>query len=463
MRMNRLAPFAALSLATGMGAVAAATSRAEDWRSPLVLAMLFAFAVAADRFPIETRSGSTMVGSLPVFVLASICFGPAPAAVIAVVASLVQPRKAWQLVVGDLGVYTTFLVVAGLAARAGADFLDGWGDLWFLLLSAATYMFAWGLNIMLVVSYMRVLRGRRIDWLGTVVRPLLATTLAHAVATAALVYGYERLGAAAIVFAGIVVLTYSRLQRDLMAAERLRDEAQERNEELAAANERLRRAHFGAMRSLVRSIHLHDHMTARHSAAVARYARAIARAAGCTEAEQQLVHTAGLLHDVGKHILDDKILKGDSKLDDDQWELVKRHPEEGARLVRMLEGQHDVAAIIHAHHERVDGRGYPRGLAGEEIPKLARMISIADTYDVMTARDSYRDPVSAAEAVAELRRVAGAQLDRELVEIFVREVLGHADTAFGHGDDADFEAELAFERLGDESPDDAGTSAPVAA
>jgi hypothetical protein len=85
----------------------------------------------------------------------------------------------------------------------------------------------------------------------------------------------------------------------------------------------------------------------------------------------------------------------------------------------------------------------------------------------MTARDSYRDPVSSADAIAELRRVSGGQLDGELVDIFVREVLGHADTAFGHGDDADFEAELAFERLGDTavaSPGpDAGAAASVAA
>src|SRR4051795_7977236 len=194
------------------------------------------------------------------------------------------------------------------------------------------------------------------------------------------------------------MVVYSRLQRDLIEAERLRDEAEERSAELAAANERLRRSHFGAMRSLVRSIHLHDRMTARHSAAVARYARAIARAAGCSKREQQLVHTAGLLHDVGKHILDDAILKGDTKLDDEQWELAKRHPEGGPRMVRLREGQAAVAEIIHAHPERVAGRGYPRGLAGEEVPRLSRMISIADTYDVMTARDSYRDPVSSAAA-----------------------------------------------------------------
>jgi putative nucleotidyltransferase with HDIG domain len=406
--------------------------------------VLFAFAVVADRFEITTRTGSMLVGNMPVFVLAAALFGPAPAVAIAVAASLTQPRKNWHLVVGDLAVFATFPLLTGFAVRAVHDHVPGIASPWFALVVAGAYLLSWSLNVALVVAYMRALRGRdmRVE-LAAIWRPLVSTQLALALATAALAYAYVRLGAAAIVFAGGLIVAYSRLQRDLIAAERLRDEAQERNEELAAANERLRRAHFGAMRSLVRSIHLHDQMTARHSAAVARYARGIAKAAGCSEEDQQLVHTAGLLHDVGKHILDDAILKGDTKLDDEQWELVKRHPEEGARIVRLLEGQEAVAEIIHAHHERVDGRGYPRALAGEDIPRLSRMISIADTYDVMTARDSYRDPVSSAAAVAELRRVSGAQLDGELVEIFVRSVLEHEEASFAHGDDADFEAELA--------------------
>jgi HD-GYP domain-containing protein (c-di-GMP phosphodiesterase class II) len=134
------------------------------------------------------------------------------------------------------------------------------------------------------------------------------------------------------------------------------------------------------------------------------------------------------------------------KLTDEEWEIVKRHPERGAELVGHLPNHADVAAIILAHHERIDGRGYPRGLSGEEIPLLSRMISIADTYDVMTGRDSYRSPVSSAEAIEELRRVSGSQLDGELVEIFVEKVLATEDVAFRHGDDADFEAELEAER-----------------
>jgi putative nucleotidyltransferase with HDIG domain len=443
MRVSRIAPIVALAAAAACGVVAVLSSRPSDWRSPAVLAVLLAFAFVADRAEITTRTGASLVGSLPVYVLATAVFGPAPAVAMAALAVLTQPRKAWQLVAGDLGVLVGFLFATGVAVRAASAAVPDQRSPWFALLVAGAYLLAWSLNVCLVVGYMRALRGRdvRVQILS-VWRPMLWTQLATGLGTAALAYAYVRLGAPVLIFAGGLMVVYSRLQRDLIEAERLRDEAHERNEELAAANERLRRAHFGAMRSLVRSIHLHDQMTARHSAAVARYARGIAKAAGCSEEDQQLVHTAGLLHDVGKHILDDAILKGDTKLDDEQWELVKRHPEEGARIVRLLEGQEAVAEIIHAHHERVDGRGYPRGLAGEAIPRLSRMISIADTYDVMTARDSYRDPVAPDAAIAELRRVAGAQLDADLVEVFVRDVLGHDETGFAHGDDADFEVEL---------------------
>jgi putative nucleotidyltransferase with HDIG domain len=449
MRVSRIAPFAALALASAAGCVAVLASRPGDWREPAVLALLFAFAFAADRVEITTRAGASLVVSLPIHVLVAALFGPAPAVAICVGTSLTQPRKAWELVAGDLAVSSTFPLLTGLAVRAVAANGPDVASFWFALVLVGAYLVAWALNMAVVVAYMRALRGRDVRFqLAALWRPMLWMQFALGCGTAALAYAYLRLGAGALVFAGVLLVVYSRLQRDLMEAERLRDVAQARSDELAAANERLRRSHFGAMRSLVRSIHLHDHMTARHSAAVARYARAIARAAGCSEHDQHLVHTAGLLHDVGKHIFDDAILKGDSKLTDEQWEVVKRHPEEGARIVRLLEGHEEVADIILAHHERIDGRGYPRGLSGDEIPRLARMISIADTYDVMTARDSYRDPVPPADAIAELRRVAGAQLDPELVEVFVHDVLGHDDTGFGHGDDADFEVELALGRAG---------------
>ena len=108
---------------------------------------------------------------------------------------------------------------------------------------------------------------------------------------------------------------------------------------------------------------MRDAMTARHSTAVARYAREVARMLGVSDREQDLIHTAALLHDIGKFIFPDSILFAERKLTDDEWETVKLHPEQGARLVGRIEGYGPVAEIIHSHHERVDGRGYPAGPA----------------------------------------------------------------------------------------------------
>jgi HD-GYP domain-containing protein (c-di-GMP phosphodiesterase class II) len=132
-------------------------------------------------------------------------------------------------------------------------------------------------------------------------------------------------------------------------------------------------------------------------------------------------------------------------LTEEDWELIKRHPYEGARIVSQIDGYTPVGDIILAHHERIDGLGYPRGLTGDEIPELARIIAVADTYDAMTARDSYAEPRSSFEAIAEMRRVSDAQLDGRYVELFV-EMLADKTLAYRHGEDADFEAELALDK-----------------
>jgi putative nucleotidyltransferase with HDIG domain len=186
-------------------------------------------------------------------------------------------------------------------------------------------------------------------------------------------------------------------------------------------------------------------MTARHSAAVARYSRALARAAGLPDEDLEVVHTAGLVHDIGKFIFPDSILRGGRKLSDEEFEIIKLHPGQGASIIRRVDGFERVADVVLAHHERIDGKGYPNRVAGDDIPVLSRIIAIADTFDVMTARDSYRRPVSAADAIAELRRVSGSQLDGTLVELFV-DLLEHESLSFGHNDDEDLEAELRVER-----------------
>ena len=105
---------------------------------------------------------------------------------------------------------------------------------------------------------------------------------------------------------------------------------------------------------------------------------------GLDEREQDLIHTAALLHDIGKFILPDSVLFANRKLTNEEWELIKLHPEQGAKLVERIEGYGPVAEIVLHHHEKFAGGGYPAGIAGEEIPLGARILSVADTYDVMT-------------------------------------------------------------------------------
>jgi putative nucleotidyltransferase with HDIG domain len=236
----------------------------------------------------------------------------------------------------------------------------------------------------------------------------------------------------------IVILIFQYLARALLRSE-------DRAEQLEARSVRLASMQLGMLVTLVETLALRDRMTARHAAAVARYARMLAREMGLDESEQDLAHTAGLLHDIGKFALPDRILHAEI-LSDEDWAVVRRHPQEGATLVGRLDGYGPVAEAILYHHERVDGNGYPAGLIGGEIPLVSRILAVCNVYDTLTARDSYRSPMTPQDAISELRRVAGRQLDAEIVDKFVAMLEREGPVTFAHGDDADFEAELAFER-----------------
>ncbi len=442
MRGSRFAPTCALLATAAATAVALLTSRSGDWDKPVVFVLVGTMALIADRYVIRSPTGTIVVATHPVFVLGMVALGPVPMLLIGQAVVFANRPKKVQVLVGNAAVYAVFLVAGSLLARLMRQGLDvPESSAWFAVAVVVLFLATWLLNVVLIAAYLWWLDGVRIDReLTASTWPLISTNLALACATAILVYLVATVGAAVIALSGVILIAYSRLQRDLLQAERHAETARQ----LAADAQEQR---DGLVRIILDFLDARDQMTARHSAAVARYARRIAEAAGCPDAEQRLVHTAALYHDVGKVMFADRMFKA-GKLTDEEWEIVKRHPERGAELVGHLPNHEDVAAIILAHHERIDGRGYPRGLAGEAIPRLSRMISIADTYDVMTGRDSYRQPVSSAEAIEELRRVSGAQLDGSLVEIFVERVLAVEDLAFRHGDDADFEAELAVERDG---------------
>ncbi len=214
--------------------------------------------------------------------------------------------------------------------------------------------------------------------------------------------------------------------------------AQERTREYASLS-------WGVLSSLVRTLDERDSRAARHCAAVAAFSRDIAAQAGMSKRDQELAHTAGLLHDIGKFALSDRVMERGGRLEDADWRGIRRHPEIGASLLSDIGVYGPVAEIVLAHHERPDGRGYPNGVTDEAIPPIAKIVAVAEVYDTLTAPDTYRTPMTSFEALRELRRVAGTQLDGTYVEALATLLSGRG-TEYRHADEADFDRELDMER-----------------
>jgi putative nucleotidyltransferase with HDIG domain len=431
------------ALLAAAGLVVAAASTA-TWNLPL-LGSLFAFAVVSDMWAIDTSANPSnkhrllMSGSFLAFVLAMVLLGGAPAALIGVgtiAVGHVRFGERRDLFLNNLVAYAWFPLVGGATFMAARDALGVTSnDAGFYALVVGVFFLALLVNFLVIAGYNCYLDGSS---LRTKARralfPVLQWDLAAAALAASVIYAYEHVGGVALAVFAVVLLSSQGLLGQVLAAEQRAEQLEERMGAFA-------KLHVGLLNTMIRTLDLRDRMTARHSAAVAYYAREIADAIGMSDADQEVVHTAALLHDIGKFNLPDDILKADVPLGPAEWELIRAHPDEGARLISHLEGYESAARIVRAHHERFDGKGYPLGLRGVAIPLGARIISVADTYDVLTARDSYRKPVSAAEAIAELRRVAGTQLDPAVVSTFV-ELLSTTPLNYRHGEDADFHAEL---------------------
>ena len=412
-----------------------------DWDLAL-FGILLGFAVFSDLTAIETESRLKISGSFLALVLAMVFLGGSAAAVIGIL-SILAGWLHWREPLHDLQVNA--LTYAAFPLICGATFHEilessrtSSSDPIFYVLVFCVFLGALAINFSCIAAYTCYLeRSSFVDKVRTALIPLLPSEMAAALMAVGVAFFFNEIGLAGVALFGIVLITFQYLLGALL-------KSQERAEELEVRTKQLASFQVGMLSALLRTLDLRDQMTARHSAAVARYSRAIAHKAGFSRREEELVHIAALLHDIGKFILPDRILKANVPLTDEDWMLIRRHPQQGARVVSSLDGYGPVAEIILAHHERIDGKGYPRCLEGDDIPELARIISVADTYDVMTARDSYRTPTSSYEAIQELRRVAGKQLDARFVEIFI-ELLEGKDVSFRHGEEADFERELALE------------------
>lgn len=175
--------------------------------------------------------------------------------------------------------------------------------------------------------------------------------------------------------------------------------------------------------TIISTLHEKNKREEQHSHRVSLLCEIIGKAIGLSTEEVGELKTVGLLHDIGKIAIDENILNKPDKLSEYEWEQLKRHSEIGYRILGTVNHMSEMAEFVLAHHERWDGKGYPKGLKGKEIPLQSRIIAIADAYDAMTSERSYRNAMTDETALSELIKNSGTQFDSELVKIFVDKVV----------------------------------------
>lgn len=196
-------------------------------------------------------------------------------------------------------------------------------------------------------------------------------------------------------------------------------EVKKKTQEVTDQNKRLERVFMQIVKALSGAIDAKDTYTNGHSIRVAEYSREIARRAGFPEKAQSDVYMMGLLHDVGKIGIPDAIINKPARLTDEEYAVIKNHPVVGAEILGNITEFPKLSTGARWHHERYDGRGYPDGISGENIPTEARIIAVADAYDAMSSRRSYRGILPQAQLREEMEKGAGTQFDPVFAEIML--------------------------------------------
>ncbi|MDD6444768.1 MAG: response regulator [Lachnospiraceae bacterium] len=204
-----------------------------------------------------------------------------------------------------------------------------------------------------------------------------------------------------------------RLQTDLSC------EVEKKTQELLEQHGKLRRISMQIVKALSGAIDAKDTYTNGHSTRVADYSREIARRAGLPKQLQNDIYMIGLLHDVGKIGIPDAIINKPAKLTEEEYSIIQKHPVLGAVILGNIAEFPRLSTGARWHHERYDGKGYPDGISGEDIPVEARIIAVADAYDAMSSRRSYRDVLPQEKVYAEVKKGKGTQFDPVFAEIML--------------------------------------------
>ena len=191
------------------------------------------------------------------------------------------------------------------------------------------------------------------------------------------------------------------------------------NEELRDKNDELEKAYLDTIGILRQTVEAKDPYTRGHSDRVSEFAVLIGTKMGLDEKTIHILKIGGLFHDIGKIGIPDSILLKESKLSDDEYSQIKNHPTIGAHILGNATVFQDIIPIVKYHHERYDGRGYPSQLAGTDIPLIARITAVADAFDAMTSKRTYRDSLPIEKVKEEIERCSGTQFDPEIAKLFL--------------------------------------------
>ena len=384
---------------------------------PLVPTLALAgVALAVERQTVRlTPTLYASVASLP-FLFAAVTFGPLTAVAVGAAGVLVDlmrrddPHSVLRWVVWTAN-RSLVAAAAGLVALwLGAPQTREFGILLAAVAIATAVETIADLGLTSITIVVRR-KGSFADATRAVGPLLLASIPLYTPVIAVLAYSYRSISPwSAVLF----VLPAYAAQRLFLLYRQQRDTS----EELATANERLEKANLSFATALVTTLDARDRYTAGHSAAVAVYSRDIAKRMGLGAAKQDLVHLCGLVHDIGKIGLPVGLLEKPGALSLEERRQMEAHAAIGERILSNVADYAEIALVVRHHHERVDGEGYPDGLAGSDIPLLARIIAVADAYDAMTSDQPYRDAMPSRVARVRLAQAVESQFDTSVVAAF---------------------------------------------
>jgi putative nucleotidyltransferase with HDIG domain len=425
------APVAAYVVVVSLAAVSVAAALAKagttgvNWPAVIALAVV---AAVAERGGIALRGKLNVSISLLPAVFAAVLFGPLPAMIVfgASAAGLTIPFF------GRIAYLSTRALTGAAAAGAAAAVADimsaGVGEI--IAASTVAALVAEVLDAGFASTTHRLRgNGRWVDAAGELFPVIIASVPLYAPAVTLLVLAYRDVSPWTLpLFFAPALLA----QRWFLMYEDQRRLATD----LGLANERLKAANLSFAKGLVATLDARDRYTAGHSAAVAIYARDIAKRMGLGDEMEELAHLCGLVHDIGKIGLPAGLLEKPGALTLDERREMQRHSEIGERILANVDTYSEIAAVVRAHHERIDGQGYPDGLTRDDIPQLSRIIAVADAYNAMTSDRPYRDAMPSRVARLRLAQAVETQFDTAVVAAFEAILAGaHEDYRLAKGDE----------------------------